>query len=104
MIEVGNAKRPRDIETLVNFRLSPSVYRRWGNLENLLADVVLACLNERSPMPDTGSLGRRPARLRGQRGPRDHWTRRPDGAAPGRRRLWVARWRRDSRRGPSSMA
>ncbi|MEO3827174.1 TetR/AcrR family transcriptional regulator [Actinomadura sp. B10D3] len=33
-----------------------SVYRRWGNLENLLADVVLARLNERSPMPDTGSL------------------------------------------------
>ncbi|RFU36665.1 TetR/AcrR family transcriptional regulator [Actinomadura logoneensis] len=33
-----------------------SIYRRWGNLENLLADVVLTRLNARSPMPDTGSL------------------------------------------------
>ncbi|MFI8325618.1 TetR/AcrR family transcriptional regulator [Streptomyces sp. NPDC085529] len=33
-----------------------SVYRRWGNLENLLTDVALTRLNTRSPMPDTGSL------------------------------------------------
>ncbi|WP_405800597.1 TetR/AcrR family transcriptional regulator [Streptomyces sp. NBC_01506] len=33
-----------------------SVYRRWGSLENLLSDVTLARLEERSPMPDTGSL------------------------------------------------
>ncbi|NED10841.1 TetR/AcrR family transcriptional regulator [Streptomyces sp. SID9124] len=33
-----------------------SVYRRWGNLEALLGDVVLNRLNARSPMPDTGSL------------------------------------------------
>ncbi|UGQ11085.1 TetR/AcrR family transcriptional regulator [Yinghuangia sp. ASG 101] len=33
-----------------------SIYRRWGNLENLLADVLLARLNAQSPMPDTGSL------------------------------------------------
>jgi AcrR family transcriptional regulator len=33
-----------------------SIYRRWGSLENLLADVVLNRLNTRSPMPDTGSL------------------------------------------------
>ncbi|MFJ2739757.1 TetR/AcrR family transcriptional regulator [Streptomyces sp. NPDC087440] len=33
-----------------------SVYRRWGSLEALLADVVLTRLNARSPMPDTGSL------------------------------------------------
>ncbi|WP_425838852.1 TetR/AcrR family transcriptional regulator [Streptomyces fractus] len=33
-----------------------SVYRRWGNLEALLSDVVLTRLNARSPMPDTGSL------------------------------------------------
>lgn len=33
-----------------------SIYRRWGSLENLLSDVVLARLNERSPMPDTGTL------------------------------------------------
>ncbi|SNX66545.1 TetR family transcriptional regulator [Streptomyces sp. TLI_55] len=33
-----------------------SIYRRWGNLEALLADVVLTRLNARSPMPDTGSL------------------------------------------------
>jgi AcrR family transcriptional regulator len=33
-----------------------SIYRRWGNLEALLADVALTRLNEQSPMPDTGSL------------------------------------------------
>ncbi|MFI8535059.1 TetR/AcrR family transcriptional regulator [Streptomyces aquilus] len=33
-----------------------SIYRRWGSLEALLADVVLTRLNARSPMPDTGSL------------------------------------------------
>ena len=33
-----------------------SIYRRWGNLENLLTDVALTRLNARSPMPDTGSL------------------------------------------------
>ncbi|GGV08039.1 TetR family transcriptional regulator [Streptomyces filipinensis] len=33
-----------------------SVYRRWGSLETLLTDVALTRLNERSPMPDTGSL------------------------------------------------
>lgn len=33
-----------------------SIYRRWGNLETLLTDVVLTRLNARSPMPDTGSL------------------------------------------------
>ncbi|MFM9368494.1 TetR/AcrR family transcriptional regulator [Streptomyces sp. Da 82-17] len=33
-----------------------SVYRRWGNLETLLADVVLTRLNAQSPMPDTGTL------------------------------------------------
>ena len=33
-----------------------SIYRRWGNLEALLSDVVLNRLNARSPMPDTGSL------------------------------------------------
>ncbi|MFF4171973.1 TetR/AcrR family transcriptional regulator [Streptomyces sp. NPDC001744] len=33
-----------------------SVYRRWGNLEALLADVALTRLDARSPMPDTGSL------------------------------------------------
>jgi AcrR family transcriptional regulator len=33
-----------------------SVYRRWGNLETLLADVALTRLNAQSPMPDTGSL------------------------------------------------
>jgi AcrR family transcriptional regulator len=33
-----------------------SIYRRWGNLEKLLADVLLARLNAQSPMPDTGSL------------------------------------------------
>ncbi|MET7691023.1 TetR/AcrR family transcriptional regulator [Streptomyces sp. NPDC005483] len=33
-----------------------SIYRRWGSLENLLTDVALTRLNERSPMPDTGSL------------------------------------------------
>ncbi|MFF6790735.1 TetR/AcrR family transcriptional regulator [Streptomyces filamentosus] len=33
-----------------------SVYRRWGNLENLLGEVALARLDARSPMPDTGTL------------------------------------------------
>ena len=33
-----------------------SVYRRWGCLEALLSDVALTRLNERSPMPDTGTL------------------------------------------------
>ncbi|WP_034263807.1 TetR/AcrR family transcriptional regulator [Actinospica robiniae] len=33
-----------------------SIYRRWGSMEALLADVALTYLNERSPMPDTGSL------------------------------------------------
>lgn len=33
-----------------------SVYRRWGNLETLLADVALTRLNAQSPMPDTGTL------------------------------------------------
>ena len=33
-----------------------SIYRRWGSLEALLSDVALTRLNERSPMPDTGSL------------------------------------------------
>ncbi|MGW5365268.1 TetR/AcrR family transcriptional regulator [Actinopolymorpha pittospori] len=33
-----------------------SIYRRWGNLEALLADVALTRLNAQSPMPDTGSL------------------------------------------------
>jgi len=33
-----------------------SIYRRWGSLETLLTDVVLTRLEERSPMPDTGSL------------------------------------------------
>jgi AcrR family transcriptional regulator len=33
-----------------------SIYRRWGSLETLLADVALTRLNARSPMPDTGSL------------------------------------------------
>ena len=33
-----------------------SIYRRWGSLENLLADVALTRLNAQSPMPDTGSL------------------------------------------------
>ncbi|MEZ0111911.1 AcrR family transcriptional regulator [Catenulispora sp. EB89] len=33
-----------------------SIYRRWGSLEKLLADVALNRLNARSPMPDTGSL------------------------------------------------
>jgi AcrR family transcriptional regulator len=33
-----------------------SIYRRWGSLETLLADVTLTRLNARSPMPDTGSL------------------------------------------------
>src|SRR5690349_7776307 len=33
-----------------------SIYRRWGSLETLLADVALTRLNAQSPMPDTGSL------------------------------------------------
>lgn len=33
-----------------------SVYRRWGNLEALLIDVSLARLEQRSPIPDTGTL------------------------------------------------
>ncbi|MEV0078273.1 TetR/AcrR family transcriptional regulator [Nocardia neocaledoniensis] len=33
-----------------------SIYRRWGSLEALLADVTLTRLNTQSPMPDTGSL------------------------------------------------
>ncbi|MER5948699.1 TetR/AcrR family transcriptional regulator [Streptomyces sp. NPDC001904] len=33
-----------------------TVYRRWGSLEALLADVTLTRLNAQSPMPDTGSL------------------------------------------------
>ncbi|WP_188828079.1 TetR/AcrR family transcriptional regulator [Nocardia camponoti] len=33
-----------------------SIYRRWGNMEALLADVTLARLNAQSPMPDTGSI------------------------------------------------
>jgi AcrR family transcriptional regulator len=33
-----------------------SIYRRWGSLETLLADVALARLDAQSPMPDTGSL------------------------------------------------
>jgi len=33
-----------------------SVYRRWGNLEALLIEVILARLEERSPIPDTGTL------------------------------------------------
>ncbi|MET9934702.1 MULTISPECIES: TetR/AcrR family transcriptional regulator [unclassified Streptomyces] len=33
-----------------------SIYRRWGSLETLLADVALTRLDARSPMPDTGSL------------------------------------------------
>ncbi|WP_330309784.1 MULTISPECIES: TetR/AcrR family transcriptional regulator [unclassified Streptomyces] len=33
-----------------------SIYRRWGGLETLLADVTLTRLNAQSPMPDTGSL------------------------------------------------
>jgi len=33
-----------------------SIYRRWGTLEALTADVALTWLTARSPMPDTGSL------------------------------------------------
>ncbi|WP_420036334.1 TetR/AcrR family transcriptional regulator [Streptomyces sp. cg28] len=33
-----------------------TVYRRWGSLEALLADVTLTRLDARSQMPDTGSL------------------------------------------------
>jgi AcrR family transcriptional regulator len=33
-----------------------SLYRRWGNLENLTTDVVITWLTAHSPIPDTGSL------------------------------------------------
>ncbi|MEV6971709.1 TetR/AcrR family transcriptional regulator [Hamadaea sp. NPDC051192] len=33
-----------------------SIYRRWGSLEALSADVALDWLTTSSPMPDTGSL------------------------------------------------
>jgi AcrR family transcriptional regulator len=33
-----------------------SVYRRWGTLESLLADVAITRLTATSPIPDTGSL------------------------------------------------
>ncbi|GAA1597402.1 MULTISPECIES: TetR/AcrR family transcriptional regulator [Kribbella] len=33
-----------------------SIYRRWGSLEALLADVAITRLDAQSPMPDTGSL------------------------------------------------
>ncbi|MFJ2767198.1 TetR/AcrR family transcriptional regulator [Streptomyces sp. NPDC087300] len=33
-----------------------SIYRRWGNLEALLSDVMLNHLNAQSPMPDTGTI------------------------------------------------
>jgi AcrR family transcriptional regulator len=35
-----------------------TIYRRWGNLDNLMLDVAVAVtrLNEYSPIPDTGSL------------------------------------------------
>lgn len=33
-----------------------SLYRRWGNLQALLSDVLLTRLNTQAPMPDTGSL------------------------------------------------
>ncbi|MFE4519691.1 TetR/AcrR family transcriptional regulator [Kitasatospora sp. NPDC056783] len=33
-----------------------SIYRRWGGMDKLLADVLLTYLNTQSPMPDTGSL------------------------------------------------
>ncbi|MGA5759709.1 TetR/AcrR family transcriptional regulator [Nonomuraea bangladeshensis] len=33
-----------------------SLYRRWGNLQALLGDVLLARLNTQAPMPDTGNL------------------------------------------------
>ncbi|KOG48210.1 TetR/AcrR family transcriptional regulator [Streptomyces varsoviensis] len=33
-----------------------SIYRRWGNLEALTADVAMAWLTAESPIPDTGSL------------------------------------------------
>ncbi|MEU9686348.1 TetR/AcrR family transcriptional regulator [Amycolatopsis japonica] len=33
-----------------------SIYRRWGTLEDLTADVALTWLTTNSPIPDTGSL------------------------------------------------
>ncbi|ALG11891.1 TetR/AcrR family transcriptional regulator [Kibdelosporangium phytohabitans] len=33
-----------------------SVYRRWGDLEELTADVVITWLTRTSPVPDTGTL------------------------------------------------
>lgn len=33
-----------------------SIYRRWGSLEALSADVALTWLTESSPIPDTGNL------------------------------------------------
>lgn len=33
-----------------------SIYRRWGTLEALLAQVAVAALTEDDPLPDTGSL------------------------------------------------
>nr|WP_232328514.1 TetR/AcrR family transcriptional regulator [Kibdelosporangium sp. MJ126-NF4]CEL22995.1 Transcriptional regulator, TetR family [Kibdelosporangium sp. MJ126-NF4]CTQ90135.1 Transcriptional regulator, TetR family [Kibdelosporangium sp. MJ126-NF4] len=33
-----------------------SIYRRWGNLEELTADVVITWLTANSPVPDTGTL------------------------------------------------
>ena len=33
-----------------------SLYRRWGNLESLIMDVVIARIIEESPIPDTGTL------------------------------------------------
>ncbi|NUR83888.1 MAG: TetR/AcrR family transcriptional regulator [Nonomuraea sp.] len=33
-----------------------SLYRRWGNLEALLSDVLLTRLDAQAPMPDTGTL------------------------------------------------
>ncbi|GAB3835286.1 TetR/AcrR family transcriptional regulator [Dactylosporangium cerinum] len=35
-----------------------SVYRRWGSLEALTADVAITWLTTNSPIPDTGSLDR----------------------------------------------
>lgn len=33
-----------------------SIYRRWGNRDNVLLDAAVTRLRETSPMPDTGSL------------------------------------------------
>lgn len=33
-----------------------TIYRRWGNLESLLADAAITRLTATSPIPDTGSL------------------------------------------------